>query len=494
MLTGSKYISKKAILLYVLWIGFIGLGFYFFLKKETLWFFALPLVLFIAYYYLVSLDKVVLLIALVTPLAVNLQDSVIGAALSIPTEPLMFGVLILFVTSILLDGHYNKKLAQHPVSLLIYYSLFWMFITSLTSELPLVSYKHLLSRIWFVVPFYFMAAVMFREKKNIHSFVLLYLTGFIVVIIYTIVRHAGYGFDEDAGHWVMTPFYNDHTAYGAALALFLPVITGYVFYPGLLIYKRILAFLVLGLLVLATILSYSRAAWLSLIVAAVVFVFVMLRVRFKWIVLGIIVLAGTFIAFQNQIYDRMSKNKQDSSDNMMEHIQSMSNISSDASNLERINRWTSAIRLFEQRPWLGWGPGTYQFVYAPYQRASERTIISTNTGDKGNAHSEYLGPLSEEGIPGLLGVLLLFGYCVYTGLKVYRKSKGEVRFLSLMIVLGLITYMVHGFLNNFLDTDKLSVPFWGFAAILVALETYHLQNTDDKKDTEIKKPEKSGLL
>jgi hypothetical protein len=32
---------------------------------------------------------------------------------------------------------------------------------------------------------------------------------------------------------------------------------------------------------------------------------------------------------------------------------------------------------------------------------------------------------------------------------------------------------VHGFLNNFLDTDKASVPFWGFTAIIVAIDLFH---------------------
>jgi hypothetical protein len=53
----------------------------------------------------------------------------------------------------------------------------------------------------------------------------------------------------------------------------------------------------------------------------------------------------------------------------------------------------------------------------------------------------------------------------------------------MMALLGLITYFTHGFLNNFLDTDKLSVPFWGFVAIIVALDVYHL--TDEEKKHKI---------
>ena len=40
--------------------------------------------------------------------------------------------------------------------------------------------------------------------------------------------------------------------------------------------------------------------------------------------------------------------------------------------------------------------------------------------------------------------------------------------------MGLTTYFVHGFLNNFLDQDKVAAPFWGFTAILVVLDVYYL--------------------
>jgi hypothetical protein len=36
--------------------------------------------------------------------------------------------------------------------------------------------------------------------------------------------------------------------------------------------------------------------------------------------------------------------------------------------------------------------------------------------------------------------------------------------------LGLVTYFIHGILNNYLDTDKAAIPFWGFIAILVSID------------------------
>lgn len=283
----------------------------------------------------------------------------------------------------------------------------------------------------------------------------------------------------------MSPFYNDHTAYGAALAMFVPVVIGFIFYPGSGKWNRMFAMLALAILSAGLVFSYGRAAWLSVAAAFGVFILIVFRIKFYWVAIVSTILIGGFFLFQQQIFDKLEKNKQDSSENFVEHVRSMTNISSDASNLERINRWQAAIRLYQERPVLGWGPGTYQFVYAPYQRSKEKTIISTNLGDMGNAHSEYLGPLAEMGIPGMLFVILLMIFVIYTGIRVYIKGDQEVKFLSLMATLGLVTYYSHGVLNNFLDSDKLSVPFWGFIAVIVALDTYHIYDEEDVKEIEV---------
>jgi hypothetical protein len=58
-----------------------------------------------------------------------------------------------------------------------------------------------------------------------------------------------------------------------------------------------------------------------------------------------------------------------------------------------------------------------------------------------------------------------------TAIKLYYKlTEPEPKMLVLCTLLGFITYIVHGGLNNFLDTDKASVPFWAFASFIVALD------------------------
>jgi O-antigen ligase len=439
-----------------------------------LWGALMPVVLFVILIYFLSLDKIILLITFLTPLAINIRNLEMGVGISIPTEPLMIGVLIFFFIKILHEGKYDQVILKHPLTLAIFLNLIWLLFTSLTSEIPLVSFKYLFSRLWFVVPFYFFAVLLFKKYSNIKLFIWLYMIPLLGVIVYTIYNHSLRGFDEESGHWVMTPFYNDHTAYGAVLSLFVPLLLGFSFNKSFSINMRIVAVSFSVIFLVALVLSYSRAAWISLAVSLVVFIIVLLKIKFRWILLSLAVCIGLFFTFQHQILDKLEKNKQDSSENFVEHVKSIYNITSDASNLERINRWQSAIRMFNERPFWGWGPGTYQFLYAPYQMSKEKTIISTNAGDLGNAHSEYIGPLAESGLLGMISILLIFGLSIYYGLRVYKKAATqEIKIISLGVVLGLISYYIHGFLNNFLDSDKASVPVWGFIAILVALDIYH---------------------
>ena len=130
---------------------------------------------------------------------------------------------------------------------------------------------------------------------------------------------------------------------------------------------------------------------------------------------------------------------------------------------------------------MGFGPGTYQFNYASYQLSYMRTIISTDAGDLGNAHSEYIGPLAEQGVLGCLFMMALFAVTLFTGIKVYHRAKERsIANLALALTVCLSTYYVHGFFNNFLDTDKLSVPVWAFTAAIVALDVYAEKKTSSE--------------
>lgn len=441
--------------------------------------FALAMVL-LGFY---SLNSFFYLTVFLVPLSIplNLLTGKLGFNLAIPTEVLLIEMTVIFFLKLLYDGKLDRRVLNHPVSYAIYFYLFWMFITSITSTMPLVSFKFMLAKLWFIVPFYIIGSQIFKDFKNQKRFVFLYASGLIIVIFISTFKLALVGvFDTTYSHLVVRPFFNDHTSYGAVNAFFLLPLIAMV-----IIYRRQLSPAYLTILIFAVIVfiglvfSYSRAAWLSIIVSLGVFFLIHFRIRLVFLIVLAGVLAAFFFTYRVEIMYRLEKNDQDSSTNLAEHVESISNISSDASNLERINRWNSAFKMFIDKPVFGYGPGTYQFQYAPFQLARDQTIISTNFGNWGNAHSEYIGPLAESGVLGTMSFLILAITIVITGIRVYYRSRNmEHRVLAMGLLMGLVSYLVHGFLNNFLDTDKISAPFWGFTAMLVVLDIYYRKGSD----------------
>lgn len=441
--------------------------------NEFYWLNLLPVVLLVVWAMLTSVDRLLLFIAFFTPLSINLEELELGGiGVALPTEPLLVGIMILFLLKLALErGVVAPAVWRHPITVVILLQLLWMLVTIVPSTMPVVSIKFFVMRMWFVTTMFFLATRLFEDPRKLHAFIWSYLAGLSIVVIYTLIHHAQFRFAHEPAHWVMSPFFKDHTSYGAIIAFFLPFLVSATSMPGYSRTRKGVAVVLLLLLTTGLIFSFTRAAWVSLVGALGMFVVLKLRIPPWALVVLAITGGGVYWANEEQITLALERNREESSDDLGEHVRSISNISSDASNLERINRWNSALRMWMEKPVFGWGPGTYMFQYAPFQASSERTIISTNFGLQGNAHSEYLGPLSEQGLPGMLLMLALI---IVTGLRVMRlharMPAGADRRLLIALFLGLITYYLHGVLNNFLDLDKASVPFWAFTAMVVLLD------------------------
>ena len=445
----------------------------YFTAGEQYWFNLLPVVAIVVWAMFAAADRLLIFLAFATPLSINLEELDLGGiGVSLPTEPIMVGLTLLFLIKLGLERNIiEPRIWRHPITWVISAQLIWMAVCILPSTMPMVSVKYMLARLWFVTTMYFMVSRLFETPRNIHRFMWAYMSGMAIVVIYTLVRHAQLGFEHDPAHWVMTPFFKDHTSYGAILAFFLPFSFSTVSFPSYSVGRKLMAALLFVLLTVGLIFSYTRAAWLSLIGALGMFLILRLRIPMWLLALGLVAGGGVLWTQQEQITIALERNRDESSDDLGKHVKSISNISSDASNLERINRWNSALRMWKERPVFGWGPGTYMFQYAPFQAAEDRTIISTNFGVQGNAHREYFGPLSEQGVLGMLLMLALVVVTTYTVLRLYpRMPAGADRRILMSAFLGLVTYYLHGALNNFLDVDKASVPFWAFTMLVVLMD------------------------
>jgi O-antigen ligase len=464
---------------------FLSLLFAYFIWQDLAYLSLFPAGLLAIYFAIFQTEKLFIAIAFLTPLSINIEEFNSSFGLFIPSEPLLFGLMIWLSAIQLYKPFMPKNLWREPILFSVGIFLIWIFISSITSSHPIVSLKFLLAKLWFIVPVLFFGIHFFQKEKNRIAFIWLFIISSCIVVIYTISHHAMYGFGEKESHWVMSPFFKDHTIYGAIIALNVPLVFGLYLYKkhAPLIQAVIISMIVLILVGLYF--SYTRAAWLS--VFGCLFIGGLIYYKVNWKPLaGIATIVLLVLLFKwDSIQMELARNKQDhTTESFDERLQSATNISTDASNLERINRWSCALAMFEKRPIFGYGPGTYAFEYAPFQEPENLTIISTNFGDMGNAHSEFLGALAEMGIIGLLSFLGIVATIFYTSIMVYNRiplSDSGTRILILSMIMALSTYFIHALLNNFLDTDKAAVPIFGMCAMIIALGLQQKKLTSDPK-------------
>jgi putative inorganic carbon (HCO3(-)) transporter len=443
------------------------------------WVMLLPVVALIAGLAVFRLDLLLALLLFLVPLSINLAEfGWTSMGWYMPTEPMLFGLMVLWIIRAIGGQSGQSRFFLHPISLIVIGSFVWMGITILPSSHPLVSLKAWVSRGWFLAVFFFMLAEWFeRDPKAKDKLLALLVIPMLMVCTYTIFRHVELGLTKAAAHWVMKPFFRDHTSYGAVLAMLLPPALAMAWRQNQLLFIRMMWIAGTAFLMVATVLSFTRAAWVSLVVAVVVWGAIKVGLKLRTLLLAGASMIILLVLSWDALVVRLEQNDQASSDNITQHIQSISNVTNDDSNLERLNRWSCAVAMFGERPVFGWGAGTYQFEYARFQTSDLRTVISTNNADLGNAHSEYLGPLAEQGLFGLVGILALLFATLHLGFKLQRTLiDPDDKRMAMALFLGLLTYFVHGILNNFLDTDKASAPFWGFLAILVLFDLKNNRN------------------
>lgn len=409
-----------------------------------------------------------------TPLSIDFNIESYGLTVSAPSEPMTLVLMGLFILGLLTQkiklSNVNYK---NLIFIAVAFHIFIMILTTFSSTIPIVSIKYTFNRLWFFIVFFLFGSFVFEKDKNIRLFFNIFILGLILVIFYTLNVHKDYSFLKEFKNRVSDPFFYDHTIYSCTISMFVPYMLLVFLYPKNFGYKnlsRFISFPILVILLVGIYFSYSRGSYIGVGVALLLGLTLILKIPKIIIGGGIALVALLLVMNLDTINQFVSKNKSESGDNksgIESHIQSISNIKTDESNTERLNRWSCAIRMFKEKPLTGWGPGTYMFQYAPFQLSHELTRISTNHSTLGNAHSEYFGALADSGIFGTLSVFGIIGAFLYSGIYLFRKGKNQaIKYHSLAALLGLTAYFIHAFMNNFWEQDKCAVPIYAMLAIL----------------------------
>ena len=332
--------------------------------------------------------------------------------------------------------------------------ILWMGICTAFSSMPMVSLKYWVVEVghWWV----FACSMAFWPGLWLRAlpFLMMSMTG---MVVYTVLHHSLFHFRVDQAMLAPMPFFSDHTLYAAVLALLLFFVQSQQHpEPGFMgqhlqktgVRQAITALFTLGLL-----LSTCRAAILSVAMAGLLAVGYYWRKRPGYLLFVAVLATGLFFFRFDPEKFRIK-------------------LAQDVSFQERLNRWDCAASMLAARPWTGFGPGTYPFQYIPFQQPDNITRISIQRplldrgpdtyGRGGGAHSEYWQSAAELGWVGSLIWIALVCCTLWAGLlgvKFAALSRCDSQ--KLWLLLGLFTFFIHAFFNNFLHDSRVAALFWG---------------------------------
>ncbi len=485
----TPYKAEIIVLLFFSMISLTGLA------LENVIITLLPVALLVSYLFFLNIKLGFYITAFIVPFSINVKYISVGISVNTPLDPFLFLLALSTIYKLLTKG-VNRKILTHPLSILIVVFCCLLVSSSIYSSRPLISIRIILQTLTYIIPAYWGVIILSQEDPLFIKRVLkLVLFSFGIICFINFFRHSNYNFGRSYSWFIANPFYSDHTIYATMASFMIPI--AFIFSVWYFRRNTFLFYYNLFLLLCCfsgLILSYSRAAMIGVLIAFCFYFYIRLKISWWVIILFFCSIVIFVILDREQLAMSVKRNRADSKTmktNLADQVKSISNVSSDVSNLERLNRWNSALRMIKEHPYTGFGYGMYQFEYFPYQKASEMTQISVrnpqpvyHAGTGGTAHSEYLLLSSENGIfTGLIYVCLLIT-SVYYSIKniALIPSSNQNYYLSFAIVMGITTYIVHGFFNNFLDTSKICFIFFAFLASITSINI----TLNNSKNTDIK--------
>ncbi|TAK43322.1 MAG: O-antigen ligase family protein [Saprospiraceae bacterium] len=435
------------------------------------WYFlaGIPALALYGYVAVVDFKKIFFLLLAFLPLTVEVWLPN-GVVTDLPTEPMMVAMMGIYFLYVLKRGKSMlANFVRHPIALLLLLHLGWMFFTVITSEAFVISFKFFLAKIWYVTTFFFLAGTLLKTEKDVKSMVWVVLVPLVLTILYVLVRHASYGFSFADVNKVMFPFYRNKVAYACMLSIFLPFV-----WLGRGWYRRFSLpwWTLLGaalLLLVGIQFSYTRAAYLTLALAAGSYFVV--KWRLMKIVLGLAAI-GSVLFVATQLKHRTWLDEKPIYEKTITHerfddLLSATTKGRDVSTMERVYRWVAGGHMVAEKPLLGFGPGTFTKFYKSYTVTGFTTYVSSNPEGSG-IHCYYLMTFVEQGVAGGLLFLALVAFVLLKAEVIYHQTTDPDRRRIVMMVI-LTTVVIDGLLlmNDLVETDKTGSFFFMCMALLV---------------------------
>ncbi len=424
--------------------------------------------------------RVILLLCIaLVPLSTEIQAGGLGTDL--PVEPMMLVATGLAIVYLLRNArHISGDALRHPISICLALHLSWILITTLTSVVPMYSWKYFAAKLWYVLPYYVLGGLWLSRVGEVRRFVIWLAIPLAIALSYAVVRHAALGFVFEEVNKAMAPFFRNHVAYAALPSITLPFIVCGAFLFPRRSYTRygLLALSLLMLLAVQT--SYTRAAYVSIVAGAGYVLLMRWRLARLGLVaaVAIVIAFGTYVVSNNNFLRFAPDYNRTITHTDFQSLVEATYKLEDISTMERVYRWVAAGYMTAERPWLGFGPGNFATEYRGYAIETFRTYISNNEEGSG-VHSYYLMVLSEQGWIGLILFVLLCLVALALAERVYHAANSrDERLVVMMAAASLVINLSFQLINDMIETDKCGPWFFYALALLVAVDIRQRRRRD----------------
>lgn len=277
------------------------------------------------------------------------------------------------------------------------------------------------------IPLFFVIALCIRDKKTLFTMLAVFFVDFGIDNLVAFYQHVSGMTDRGWG------FGSSVLTIAGLMVMLGPIFCVILLDSAFPNYVKASALWALGCVGFGMYGNQSRGSWLfSMIMVPIVSLPYILK-RFIYVVVVLAALGGVVWGFSTQ-------------PQYVARFESITNTTTDGSNLGRFDVWTSSINMFKDHPVTGVGIGQWRTIYeASYRLPTENQHLY-------HAHNNFIQLLGEVGLLGLLGVLIFYGSIIIDNFVVWFKNRDPY---SLCAMIAVICYVfVFGQVEYTLDNSS----------------------------------------
>ena len=321
---------------------------------------------------------------------------------------------------------FPSSLLRHPLFMLLTIYVLWILITCLYAVEPILSFKYLLAKTWYIIPFVVLPQVILNSKTRLQKMAGCLLVPILFIVMLTLIRHSYYGFSFESIRNILDPFFRNHVNYSSMLVCLLPVAwCVWKLTPAENpLRKWILYGMYIGLAGL--LFAYSRGAWIALL-GGMAAIWVIRKKLMKTVVtlmvLGVIISTTWLVTDKNYMRFAPDHDHTIFHTDFSEHMLATVELT-DVSTAERFYRWIAGARMLADKPVTGFGPNAFYRHYRPYTVNSFKTWVSNNP-EHSTVHNYFILVALEQGLIGLLLFCLLYFGMLLHAQKLYHQFQTQ---------------------------------------------------------------------